>query len=233
MDPRDLTAVAALADASRRAMLEHVRRAGRPLTRDEIARHLGVSRKLAAFHLEKLVEVGLLRVSSAPPAGPRGPGRTPKAYEPSDAELAVAVPPRRLDLMGEVLADAVAASPEATAAAVDRAAARGRDLGARERAERGVSGRTGAERAVRLVCGVLEELGAEPFRTGTGTVRMRNCPFHPLAAQQPALVCGMHRALVDGVLRGLGNETVEARLAPLPGQCCVEVVPPGAAPAGG
>jgi predicted ArsR family transcriptional regulator len=223
-----VSAVAVLAEDSRRVMYDFVRRQGRPVTRDEAAAQAGISRKLAAFHLEKLVEAGLLRVEAPAPTGkPRARGRAPKAYRPTDAQLSVSIPERRLDLLGEVLVDALAAEADtgsAREAALRGARERGGELGAAERRARRL-GRTGAERAVHLACRVLEDVGYEPYSSDDGAVRLRNCPFHPLAARQRELVCGMNRELVDGLLRGLGNDTVQAVLAPRPGECCVELRP--------
>jgi predicted ArsR family transcriptional regulator len=56
-----IRAVAALDDELRRGMYAFIRKARRPVTREEAAASVGISRKLAAFHLDKLVEVGLLR----------------------------------------------------------------------------------------------------------------------------------------------------------------------------
>ena len=70
-----VAAIAALDDDVRRALYEHVRAAGVPVTREEAATAVGISRKLAAFHLDKLVELGVLRVrvrAGDRPAG--GPG---------------------------------------------------------------------------------------------------------------------------------------------------------------
>ena len=38
----------------------------------------------------------------------------------------------------------------------------------------------------------------------------------------------MNQALVDGLLRGLGNQGVQAVLVPTEGACCVELRPPPA-----
>jgi predicted ArsR family transcriptional regulator len=224
-----LSVVAVLAENSRRAMYEFIRRQGRPVTRDEAAASVGISRKLAAFHLEKLVDAGLLEAAPQPaaPGVRRRPGRAPKVYRPSPTRVSVSIPERRLDLLGEVLVDAMAAEAEsgsAREAALRGAAERGRELGSTERQERRLH-RTGRERAVHLASGVLEHVGYEPYPTGDGGVRLRNCPFHPLAERQRDLVCGMNRELIDGVLRGLGNEGVQAVLAPRPGECCVELRP--------
>lgn len=210
-------------------MYAFIRRQGRPVTRDEAAAHAGISRKLAAFHLERLVEAGLLRAEPQPPpiGARRGRGRVPKAYRPTDAQVIVSIPERRLDLMGEILVDAVASEADsgtAWQAALRGARQRGDALGGAQRSARRLH-RTGPERALHLAGGVLEEAGYEPYRCDGDTIRMRNCPFHPLASRQRDLVCGMNRELLDGLLRGLGNDTVQAVLAPRPGECCVELRP--------
>jgi len=47
--------------------------------------------------------------------------------------------------------------------------------------------------------------------------------LHPLAAREPALVCGINQAFVQGLLDGLGDTGCRAVLAPRPDACCVEV----------
>ncbi|MGH3409265.1 MAG: hypothetical protein ACRDRJ_43250, partial [Streptosporangiaceae bacterium] len=75
---------------------------------------------------------------------------------------------------------------------------------------------------------VLAEHGFEPFRDSGGTIRLRNCPFRQLAADHPAVVCGMNLALVDGVITGMQSgdpagtrPALRPVLAPRPGCCCV------------
>jgi predicted ArsR family transcriptional regulator len=86
-------------------------------------------------------------------------------------------------------------------------------------------GRLGAERAVTLLHTWLAEHGFEPFRATPDCIRLRNCPFHPLAAQAPDLVCGLNRAYLAGVLTGLRADSVTAELAPKAGECCVQLRP--------
>jgi len=73
---------------------------------------------------------------------------------------------------------------------------------------------------------VLEETGYEPYRDEGGRVRLRSCPFHGLAEQDRDLVCSMNECLVEGIVRGLGNETVGVVLEPVPGECCGRLEPP-------
>lgn len=230
-DPSSVAAVAVLGDELRRRMYAFIRRAGRPITREEAAENVGISRKLAAFHLDKLVTAGLLRAGYADQSGLRRVGRAPKVYEPADVEVKVSIPPREHDLLAGILLDAVLTEADhggdARDAATAVAAERGRRLGADERAR--IRGRLGAERALTCAQHVLERLGFEPARAAATSLRLGNCPFHPLAARAPGLVCGINHAFLSGLLDGLRASTVRAVLAPAEGACCVvlEAAPGG------
>lgn len=218
-------AVATLDDESRRGMYWFIRRARRPITRDEAAAHVGISRKLAAFHLDKLVEAGLLRARYEAPAGVRRVGRTPKVYEPTEADVRVSIPERRYEVLAEILMGAVLDERDGETArqsASRVAQRRGEELGKAER-ERLRPGRLGAERALTLVQAMLAEYGFEPDRPQSTRVRLRNCPFHPLAGREPELVCGLNQEFCSGLLTGLGTDAVQAVLDPRPGECCVEL----------
>ena len=218
MDRQAVAAIAALDDDVRRALYEHVRTAREPVTREDAATSVGISTKLAAFHLDKLVELGVLRagVSTA-----RRVGRAPKVYTPVEADLSFRVPARDPELLASILVEAVTtegagerAEQAVMRVAGARGAARGAALGAAERERRGDR-----------VAGLLAELGFEPYEE-RGAVRLRNCPFHPVVGMAPALVCGMNRAYLAGVLEGLdAGHGVSAELAPRAGECCVELRP--------
>lgn len=221
--PPAIRAVAVLEDDLRRGMYAFIRAARRPVTREEAAGAVGISRKLAAFHLDKLVDAGLLRAGYA--AGIRKVGRAPKVYEPTDVDIAVTIPHRQHDLLADILLDAVLTEGQdenSRQAAMRVARHRGEELGAAER-EQARPGRLGTERALTLAEGVLARHGFEPDRQAPTCVRLRNCPFHPLAAKAPDLVCGINHAFLTGLLVGLRATTVHAVLAPTPGECCVEL----------
>jgi predicted ArsR family transcriptional regulator len=219
-----VAAIAALDDDVRRALYEHVRHAGMPVSREQAATAVGISSKLAAFHLDKLVDLGVLR-SGFGPASTRRVGRAPRLYEPADADIAVRLPERSPELLASILVEAVTTEqPDERAqdAVLRVAAERGVALGTAERTRlRG--GRVGAERALATSEELLARQGFEPFRED-GSVRLRNCPFHPMAGVAPALVCGLNRAYLAGVIEGLdAGDRVTASLAPRPGECCVEL----------
>lgn len=215
MDDR-WAAAAVLSDDTRRALYDYVRRQDHPVSRVEAAGAVRISNGLAAFHLDKLVEAGLLRASYQAPAGPRGRGRAPKVYEPAGDAVAVTIPQRRYELIAQILADAVDTDPADAAQAASRCAYRhGHDLGTRLRAEGSGD-----------LPEVLARLGFEPQPEPQGRLLLHNCPFHALAQRHTALVCGLNHAYLTGLIAGLAAEPVRAELVPRPGACCVELVDP-------
>jgi predicted ArsR family transcriptional regulator len=93
---QDLASLSSLDDPVRHQLYEVVSRQGEPVGRDEAAAAAGIGRALAVYHLDKLVESGLLTASYQRPAGRSGPGagRPAKLYARSDREFTVAGPPR-------------------------------------------------------------------------------------------------------------------------------------------
>jgi predicted ArsR family transcriptional regulator len=223
-DP-SVRAVAALDDELRRRMYEFIRDSRVAVTREQVGAAVGISRKLAAFHLDKLVEVGLLRAADAPAGGIARVGRRPKVYRPTDLDVRVAIPARQHDELAEVLIDAVLTQTEgehAWHAALRVAGQRGHELGTATR-ERTRPGRLGADRALALAETALRQWGFEPTRPTPARIRLRNCPFHPLTTKAPALVCGINHAFLSGFLAGLRTSGVDAFLDPAAGECCVEL----------
>lgn len=212
-----VAAVAALSDDVRCALYEFIRSEPAPVSRERAAAAVGISRKLAAFHLDKLVAVGLL-VAGTDTSFRNRVGRAPKVYRPADQDVEVHLPPRSPGLLAEILADAVVAE-SADAAVFAAAHRRGVAAGARRR-EHDRPGRLGAERAMTTMCSILADHGYEP-RRADGAATLRNCPFHPLVAKQRALVCGLNHAFLAGVVEGLDAPVVRAELSPGPGRCCV------------
>jgi predicted ArsR family transcriptional regulator len=224
-DPEKTAAIAALADPLRNRLYQLVRDAGHPVTRDEAAEAAGISRSLAAFHLDKLVDRGLLTFEYARPEGRTGPGagRPSKVYEPSEIEVQVSIPERQYDVIGKLLVDSILAEPGQAAqseVAANVAAGEGRRIGEEVRRELRMRP-PGTERALAATADILRERGYEPYPAEDGSLRLRSCPFHQVARHAPELVCRMNREFIQGIVRGIGNQTVEAALEPTPGQCCV------------
>src|SRR5262245_1711741 len=99
-----IEAITLLDDPTRRRLYRLVAAAQGPVGRDEAARAAGVSRELAAFHLDRLVAGGLLHAGFRRLSGRSGPGagRPAKLYRRADRELTVTLPARRYDAAAEV-----------------------------------------------------------------------------------------------------------------------------------
>jgi predicted ArsR family transcriptional regulator len=229
-----LAAVSSLDDPVRRRLYNYVAACGEPVGRDQAAAATGNSRSLTAYHLDKLVSLGLLTASYRRIAGRGGPGagRPAKIYARSTAEFAVTLPPREYELAARLLARAVDADPSGAALAGLRHAARehGTALGRAAQAERAAEAeRTGreqrADRAadrVRMTETTLAAHGFEPVAEAGGALSVRNCPFHRLAVRNPGVVCAMNLALIEGIVAGIGaDEHLRPELNPAPDRCCV------------
>jgi predicted ArsR family transcriptional regulator len=218
-----LAAVCALDDPVRRRLYEYVSGCDEPAGRDQAAAATGVSRPLTAYHLDKLASLGLLTAGYRRMAGRRGPGagRPAKIYARSKTEFAVTLPPREYELAARLLACAVDADPSGAALAGLKRAARehGTALGRAARDEGAARGGG----ALRMTETTLAAHGFEPV-ADNGGLTVRNCPFHRLAGRNPAVVCAMNLALIEGIVEGLGaSEQLVPELDPEPGRCCVLV----------
>jgi predicted ArsR family transcriptional regulator len=186
-----------------------------------------VKRALAAFHLDKLTDEGLLAFEFKRLTGRTGPGagRPAKLYRRSERQIDLSLPPREYDLAGTLLAGAIAAaetSGRGVREELSRSAyAFGRTIGERAKARAGA--RASRTKRREALFEVLREHGFEPRVIGRDVV-LANCPFHALARQFTDLVCGMNLRLMEGVrsMVELGDQELQPRLEPEPGQCCVK-----------
>lgn len=215
-----------LAEPTRRQIFDVVRRARRPMTRDEVAHESEVNRRLTTFHLDRLSEAGLLETDYARPAGRAGgpgAGRPAKRYVTADVELDLSVPARHYELAARLLAQAITAAPT-DAVAGSRTVARRE--GERAGALRRLAGRVTPKRNRKAIVDALDDLGYEPAPEDPATLRLRNCPFRTVADVAPSLVCGMNCELVSGLIEGLGMDGARVTLDPAPPNCCLTVAVP-------
>src|SRR5215213_7871812 len=129
------TGIAALAEPIRRELYEYVVAQQDAVGREEAAAGVGVAVHTAKFHLERLVQDGLLDVEFRRLTGRSGPGagRPAKLYRRSDTQWSVSLPARRYDLVGHILASGVERAATdglgVEAALDDSALAEGRRVG--------------------------------------------------------------------------------------------------------
>jgi predicted ArsR family transcriptional regulator len=225
---RSIAGIAALDQPLRRDLYRVLAGADGWLTRDQASEALDVPRSVAAFHLDKLVDAGVVEVRYERTSGRQGPGagRPSKLYRLAADELTASVPQRHYDLAGSLLATAIAASTSTGKPVGEclRAAARaaGQAIGGDAR-EAIVALRRKDERRDAVV-EVLARHGYEPEVGARNEIALANCPFHRLAEEHRDLVCGMNLDFLAGLLEGIGpTDRLTARLAPEPGWCCVRI----------
>lgn len=209
--PEDIEGLSALTDPMRRRLYQAVSAHDDPVAREDAASAVGISRTLAAYHLDRLVDAGLLETTYSRPAGVGGPGagRPAKRYVRTGAERTVSVPPRDYELLADLMAAALEADDDG---AVQRALLRVADSEGR------AAGVAHAE-----LLEVLRARGYEPALEQNGDIDLRNCPFHRLSRTHTDLVCGLNHAMIGGMLDARGENRDRAELCPREGRCCVVV----------
>lgn len=214
-----LARVAALAEPVRRALYRYVATQPQGVSRDDAAQTLGIAHHTVKFHLDRLVAEGVLAAEYRRPPGRGGPGagRPTKLYR-AVGDIDVSLPERRYDLAGRLLVRAVADAQESGRPVADSlvevAHAEGADLARRSAPAPEPTGRLEA---------VLSNCGFAPCRNDDD-VTLANCPFHALAQEDRALVCGMNLAFVRGLLDGAAIDGAQAVLDPADDRCCVRIV---------
>src|SRR5207248_4519618 len=204
--------LAELAEPTRMSLYRHLQeRRPESVGRDEAAAALGISRSLAALHLDQMVRAGLVEVEYRRLHSRTGPGavRPSKLYRPLGSELSLSVPPRRYDLASRILARTVRGL--------------GRSAGRRlEKEARLVGQGLGHGGGHAELMAVLTTEGYSPREMSADEIGLRNCPFDALATESVEPVCAMSAALIEGLIAGTGADT-ESRLTSTPGWCCVRL----------
>lgn len=195
---------AALGDPTRRQVFFAVRSSLADQSKDEVAAAVGIDRRLAGFHLDKLVQYGFLSAAFRREPGRSGPGagRPAKRYRLVDADVLMALPERHYDLLATLL---LRASRETGGGGDQQSLERvgydfGFEVGAAEvaagRAVPGASLTEAMEGMVRL----LSRYGFGARAEGSDGLRACACPFEELAFGDPERICGLDRAIWRGML---------------------------------
>lgn len=200
-NPSQLDVLKALGDNTRYAIYLELARSSRPLATADIADTLDLHPNTVRPHLERMREVGVLDVEM----GGRGDvGRPQHRYSVAADAPSLGLEPPTMP----VLAKMVLAMAKRLGASPDDAEAVGRDEGTMRAApfERAPS-------TLEALVSDLDRLGFDPVVTDdadddAAVVAFANCPFADLAAEQPDLVCGLHRGLVAGFVAEMGDAEV-------------------------
>lgn len=201
MSPQDPPRV--LLGLTRSRLLAVLGKADHPLGVREIARAVGLHPNSVRDQLRLLVQAGLVVSEVSPPSGRGRPGlRYVARPDPGASE-----PYRAL---ARVLAEELDRSPDTAATSTAAGERWGRSMvGAA-----GVA--TAPDDAVRRLIGLLDDAGFAPEHPvdTSAPIRLRRCPFGPLARDHRAVVCGVHLGLMRGALQELGAPLDAVRLEP-------------------
>ena len=225
-DDGAMAALASLGDPLRRRLYRFVSGQDHAVGRDEAAEGVSISRSAAAFHLDRLVEDGLLETEFRRLTGRQGPGagRPAKLYRRVAREISVSLPPRRYELAAGLLAAAMSEATQ-TGAPLDvtlEKLARERGTHMATTVVPHAGRRTSRAALARAAAEALAAEGYEP-RAERGEIVLGNCPFSAVVADQAELVCRMNLALLEGFSAALPADRVTARLRPTEGACCVRL----------
>ena len=194
---------------SRARVLSVLQDAGEPLGVGEVAKRVGLHPNTARFHLDALVEAGLVERAVEDRERPGRP-RTLYTARPNAARAGQ----RSYRLLAEVLASYVAAEiPRPAQAAVHAGQAWGRYLAERPPPFRRIDADTAAEHLVRT----LGDIGFAPEAVTAGGRRrilLRHCPFREAAEEHREVVCSIHLGLMQGLLAELDAPIDAERLDP-------------------
>jgi predicted ArsR family transcriptional regulator len=203
----------ALADPRRAELVAALEEAVKALDATELGRRVGLHANTVRWHLGILEDVGIV---ASRPEHRDTPGRPRRVWERAGRAPHDEAGEHRA--LARALVSVVAGLPEAAA----EAEAAGRSWG--RLAARPASPAARSEDPVEGLARVLDERGFEPRVDGL-EVMMNRCPFADLAPESPAVVCGMHRGLVEGVLAEAGSRLAvdELDVFPRPGVCVLRL----------
>jgi predicted ArsR family transcriptional regulator len=198
-DPFDrLEVLKVLGDNTRYAIYLELARSPMPLATADIARTLGLHANTVRPHLERMRELGLLeqRVDSR-----GGVGRPQHLYTLAADAPSLGLEPRVMPLVARMLLRVASEAGVTGDDAVDVGREHGHDAA---RVWRGTA-------PGRALLGELTRLGFDPeIADGDDclTIGFMQCPFRDLAEANPAVVCGLHRGLVEGFVEEMGDAQV-------------------------
>lgn len=208
---------------TRNAIVQVLRQS--PMTVQQLAERLGLHHSSVRFHLVRLVHAGLVSEDQAVHSGP---GRPRLVYSPATAPSPHSGSGQ--ELLARALADHLA---HVVPSPVDFATAAGVERGRQLAAQAAHPGPVSEDEAEEEITAIMRDTGFDPEWDADGRrLWLRNCPFRPLAAEQPAVACSVHLGLMRGVLETLDAPLDVASLDafPAPHACMTTFVLRGEAP---
>lgn len=201
-------------------MLSILQDAGVPLGVADVAARMGLHPNTARFHLDGLVENGLVDRTTESRDEPGRP-RALYAARPGSTQAGQ----RSYRLLAEILTSYLASnSPKPSKAALEAGFTWGRYLADRPPPYRRTDVTAATEQLVRM----LDEIGFDSEVLGDGRKRdvlLHHCPFREAAIEHREVVCSVHLGLMQGMLAELDSPLVAESLDPFvePSLCVAHI----------
>jgi len=208
--------------SSRSRVLGVLREAGEPVGVQDMATQTGLHVNTARFHLDALVDAGLVERQIEERTQP---GRPRVVFTAAPAASPALQPNYRL--LAEMLTGLIAnILPESEQTAVETGESWGRYLAPRPAPLQRVDALEGILR----LSTVLADAGFAPAQMSdfpAPVIGLRHCPFREIAVEHPELVCSLHLGLIRGVLREVRAPLTAERLEPFvePSLCLAHLTP--------
>jgi predicted ArsR family transcriptional regulator len=189
----------ALGDPELRSAVLLVRGASNPLTADDVSDRLGISRSVARWRLERLVEAGLATVGFERRSGRTGPGagRPAKTYAAAPETTAVEFPRRHYETLVGSLVDAL--PRRGRAKHLDRVGySFGLELGRAARLRPAATVRASLDRLCRGLGRLGFQAAVESVTDREAVIVSATCPLRPVVVADTDA-----RGLDAGMWRGL------------------------------
>lgn len=189
------------------AVLQMLKKFGRPLSITDIAEELAVHPNTVRFHLDHLAETG--QVDRVEPDHTK-PGRPPQLFRA--ARIMDPAGPRNYQTLAGILVERLAGERNSSKTATEAGRAWGRRLAADND-----DGTDDAEQSIDRLVSLLDQLGFSPDRDDSADeprIALRHCPFLELAEQRSAVVCPIHLGLMQGALESWNAPLSVTRLDP-------------------
>lgn len=201
------SAAAILADRTRRGIYLFIKHRREPVSVNQVADAFSIHRNAAKFHLDKLLECGLLQAEFKRVNGRSGPGagRPSKLYSSTSVEVSFSIPERRYELLAQLLLRALTSGESLEAVGY----AFGRQLAVDFKKD------VQCEDPMDCVRSLLSQLGFEPTvetdADGATWITTENCPFGKVALESDVQVCGLDHAMIRGIMETFADGEVAVR----------------------
>ncbi|MFI7153446.1 helix-turn-helix transcriptional regulator [Nonomuraea sp. NPDC050022] len=214
----------ALAVASRLRLLDVLRASEGPLDVRELAAACGLHVTTARFHLDVLIDAGLVR-SQAGQSGARG--RPRRLYSPANHAVAPGGH-TGYELLSALLAAHWAGDRDERAQRAEQAGWAW--SGQRELLPAPTAATATLSEAAVHVNAVFAELGFDPELAHDGDstlIRLHACPFRAIAATHPEVVCSIHLGMLRRALADVDAPPTTVSLQPFvrPHLCLAQIAP--------